>query len=97
MEVVLGHLLRSALSRSAGQLWAYIDPSSGSLLFQATVASLLSAALLVKGLRDRIVWVLTAGWRAKPEESATEAAEVVKIDSAIAGQPSPDKESRKAA
>jgi hypothetical protein len=66
-------------------------------LFQAAVASLLSAGLLVKGLRDRIVWVLTAGWRAKPEVTATESVDVVKLDSAIAGQTAPDKESRKAA
>jgi hypothetical protein len=96
MDVVLRQALR-ALSHGPGILWAYIDPSSGSLLFQATVASLLSAALLVKGLRDRIVWLLTAGWRTKPEATVTDATEVVKINSAIAGQTSPDKKSRKAA
>jgi hypothetical protein len=55
------------LTHVAGHGWhgllAYIDPSTGSLIFQAAAASLISAGLFVKGLRSRLVWLFTAGWR----------------------------------
>jgi hypothetical protein len=48
--------LDAAAYGSAISLLAYIDPGSGSLIFQIIVAGLLSTSLMVRGLRDRI-WV----------------------------------------
>jgi hypothetical protein len=53
------------------KLLGYIDPSTGSLVFQAIAASILSGALFVRGARDRIVWLITGGWRVKPQSKST--------------------------
>jgi hypothetical protein len=47
------------------QLLAYIDPSTGSLVFQAIAASIISAGLFIGAVRDRIIWLVTAAWRKK--------------------------------
>jgi hypothetical protein len=52
------------------RLLAYIDPSTGSLVFQAIAASVISGALFFRGIRDRIAWVITGGWRAKPQSDS---------------------------
>ena len=56
--------------RNVAGMLAYIDPGTGSLLFQALAASLLSAGLFIKGVRDRVVWLLTAGWCANRSDDA---------------------------
>lgn len=40
-------------------LWAYIDPGTGSLVFQMLVAGLLTTGLMFRGLRDRLVTLLS--------------------------------------
>ena len=40
-------------------LWAYIDPGTGSLVFQMLVAGLLTTGLMFKGLRDRLLTLLS--------------------------------------
>lgn len=52
------------------RLLSYIDPSTGSLVFQAIAASVVSGALFVRGIRDRITWVITGGWRAKQQSDS---------------------------
>jgi hypothetical protein len=53
------------------KLLGYIDPGTGSLVFQAIAASLISGALFVRGARDRIIWLFTGGWRVKPQPDVT--------------------------
>ena len=52
-------------------LWAYIDPSTGSLVFQVVAASILSAGLFFKSVRDRIIWLITRGWRKRRSDDVT--------------------------
>jgi hypothetical protein len=92
MEVVL-----TAVHHVAGQrlspLWAYIDPSTGSLLFQVAAASLISAGLFVRGVRDRVTWLFSGGWRTKPDDQAP----TMMADSATAGRINMPERTRKAA
>jgi hypothetical protein len=39
-------------------LWAYIDPGTGSLVFQMMVAGLLTLGLMLRGVRDRVTGFL---------------------------------------
>ncbi|HZZ30288.1 MAG TPA: hypothetical protein VFE46_19980 [Pirellulales bacterium] len=71
MQVVLQMLVAPAHSHLAISLLAYIDPSTGSLVFQVIAASVISAGLFVTGLRNRLVWLLTAGWRSKLPSNAS--------------------------
>ena len=52
------------------RLLSYIDPSTGSLVFQAIAASIISGALFVRGIRDRIAWLVMGGWRKQQPDSA---------------------------
>jgi hypothetical protein len=71
MEVVLKTLISHVHACHASAILAYIDPSTGSLIFQVLAASAISAGLFVKGLRERIAWLITGGWRTKaPPEPA---------------------------
>ncbi len=90
MEVVLNTLFSQGAAHSMVKLWAYIDPSTGSLIFQVVAASLISAGLFIKGLRDRIVWLITGGWRARrtkdtptSPEAAVETARVVQAQESL--------------
>jgi hypothetical protein len=69
-------IARTLLNHAAGHSWhallGYIDPSTGSLIFQVAAASLISAGLFVKGLRDRMVWLFTAGWRNRTASTTAE-------------------------
>ena len=67
MEVVL----KTLFSHGHGGIFAYIDPSTGSLIFQVLAASAISAGLFVKGLRERITWLITGGWRSKSRDAGT--------------------------
>ena len=58
-------------SASALKLLGYIDPGTGSLVFQAIAASIISGALFVRSVRDRIIWLITGGWRAKHQAEST--------------------------
>ena len=75
---------QTMLTHVAGHGWhgllAYIDPSTGSLIFQAAAASLISASLFVKGLRERLVWLFTAGWRKR--SASTDASSENRVDTA---------------
>ena len=61
--LVVKSLVWISHSVSTLKLLGYIDPSTGSLVFQAIAASIISGALFVRAARDRIVWLITAGWR----------------------------------
>jgi hypothetical protein len=66
MEVVLQALVSHLGSpRHVAAVLAYIDPSTGSLIFQIVAASAISAGLFVRGLRERFLWLVTGGWRAR--------------------------------
>ena len=41
----------------------YIDPGTGSLLIQVLAATLISAGLFFKGLRERVVWLFISLFR----------------------------------
>ena len=75
MEVVLTTLFSHAAARHFGAVLAYIDPSIGSLIFQVVAASAISAGLFVKGLRERITWLITGGWRSRRTDSITPSGE----------------------
>lgn len=75
MEVVLNTLLSHGSTGCKMALLAYIDPSTGSLVFQVVAASAISAGLFVRGLRERIVWLFTGGWRARGQHGSASRAE----------------------
>ncbi len=52
MDVVQNALL--AINRDIGLL-GYIDPGTGSMIFQVLAATLISAGLFFKGARDRLM------------------------------------------
>jgi hypothetical protein len=68
MEVVLQTLFSHSASRHLAVVLAYIDPSTGSLIFQVVAASAISAGLFVRGLRERFLWLVTGGWRSRPND-----------------------------
>lgn len=80
---------------AAFQLLGYIDPGTGSLVIQVLAATVLSAGLFFKGLRDRITMTVGRMFRSKKstEASSTETEE----HTAIAGQIGSDAAKRKAA
>ena len=61
MEVLAGGLCVGvqAAAPLAVAMLAYIDPGSGSLVFQIVVAGLLTTGLMIRGVRDRIVFALS--------------------------------------
>jgi hypothetical protein len=79
MEVVLKTLVSHVHAFHANAILAYIDPSTGSLIFQVLAASAISAGLFVKGLRERMIWLISGGWRTKgpaaPAPSSQESAD----------------------
>ena len=87
MEVVLQTLFSHGASRHLAAVLAYIDPSTGSLIFQIVAASAISAGLFVRGLRERFLWLVTGGWRARKTDGEaiadSENAEVAKDASAV--------------
>ena len=93
MEVVLTTLFSHAAARHFGAVLAYIDPSIGSLIFQVVAASAISAGLFVKGLRERITWLITGGWRSKSRNAGT----VTEQESLVAKDQATAESHRKAA
>ncbi len=51
-------------------LLAYIDPGTGSLIFQMLVAGALSALVVFKAIRLRIVYLFRAIFRLDPKDEA---------------------------
>jgi hypothetical protein len=91
MEVVLQTLFSHGASRHLAAVLAYIDPSTGSLIFQVVAASAISAGLFVRGLRERFLWLVTGGWRKQTTDG-----EVTPTDADVA-KTAPAAESRRKA
>jgi hypothetical protein len=92
MEVVLQTLFSHGASRHLAAVLAYIDPSTGSLIFQVVAASAISAGLFVRGLRERFLWLVTGGWRKR-----TTGVEAKLTDADVAKNASAAESRRKAA
>jgi hypothetical protein len=94
MEVVLQALVSYLGSpHHVAAVLAYIDPSTGSLIFQVVAAAAISAGLFVRGLRERFLWLVTGGWRARKTDGGT----IAGNDSAEAAKDAPAAESRRKA
>jgi hypothetical protein len=85
----------SGAMSAAIHLLGYIDPGTGSLVIQVLAATLLSAGLFFKGLRERIT--MTVGSMFRSKKSADAATHEGEEHSAIAGQIGTDVAKRKAA
>jgi hypothetical protein len=77
---------------------AYIDPGTGSLVFQIVVAGLLTAAMMLRNLRERLMGVLgkLVGRGGKDPSSATRIATDERKSETCRHPSSVDKKSRAA-